>query len=136
MEHYQRVRLDGLIDMVTEELDPLDELFGEMSRLVDRYNETSTRFTLNSDAPRRAYRRTSEVLLGRKVWELINQEYGRKFPGLSLLDLVDRDDVPWETLIDTDRPEVRDAVSSSPKQSSQSCGRSSALANRDRHRAT
>jgi transcriptional regulator with XRE-family HTH domain len=110
MEHYQRVRLDGLIDMVTEELDPLDELFGEMSRLVDRYNETSTRYTLNSDAPRRAYRRTSEVLLGRKIWELINQEYGRKFPGLSLLDLVDRDDVPWETLIDTDRPEVRDAV--------------------------
>ena len=110
MEHYQQVRLDGFIDMVTKELDPLDELFGEMSRLVDRYNETSTRFTLNSDAPRRAYRRTSEVLVGRKVWELINQEYDRKFPGLSLLDLVDRDDVPWESLIDTDRPEVRDAV--------------------------
>lgn len=45
MEHCQRVRLDGLIDMVTEELDP-----------------------------------------------------------------VDRNDVPWETLADTDRPEVRDAV--------------------------
>lgn len=110
MEHYQQVRLDSLIDMVTEELDSLDELFGEMSRLVDRYNETSTRFTLNSDAPRRAYRQTSEVLLGRKVWELINAEYGRKSPGLSLLELVDRDDVPWESLIDTDRPAVRDAV--------------------------
>jgi len=35
---------------------------------------------------------------------------GRKFPGLSLLDLVDRDDVPWESLIDTDRSEVREAV--------------------------
>jgi hypothetical protein len=49
-------------------------------------------------------------LLGRKVWELINQKCGRKFPGLSLLDLVDCDDVPWESLIGTDRPEVRDAV--------------------------
>ena len=34
------------------ELDPLDELFGEMSRLVERYKETSTRFALNHDAPR------------------------------------------------------------------------------------
>jgi transcriptional regulator with XRE-family HTH domain len=110
LEHYQRVRLDGLIDMVTEELDPLDELFAEMGRLVERYNTAATRFSLNADVPRRAYRRTSEVLLGRKVWELIDAEYGRKFPGLTLLDLVDRDDVPWESLIDTDRPEVRDAI--------------------------
>lgn len=81
-----------------------------MGRLVERYNAAATRFSLNADVPRRAYRRTSEVLLGRKVWELINAEYGRKFPGLTLLDLVDRDDVPWESLIDTDRPEVRDAI--------------------------
>lgn len=67
LRHYQRVRLDGLIDILTEELDPLDELFGEMGRLVERYHETATRLSLNSDAPRRVYRRTSDVLLGRKV---------------------------------------------------------------------
>lgn len=110
LDHYQRVRLDGLIDMVTEELDPLDEMFAEMGRLVERYNTAATRFSLNADVPQRAYRRTSEVLLGRKVWQLINAECGRKFPGLTLLDLVDRDDVRWESLIDTDRPEAREAI--------------------------
>lgn len=40
---------------------------------------------------------------------MIKAEYGRNFPSLRLLDLVDRN-APWESLIDTDRPEVRDAI--------------------------
>ena len=102
--------LDGLIDMVVEERDPLDDLFDEMKRPFERYESLQTRFALMADAPRRAYRRTSEVVLGRKVWGLIAEECGNSFPGSLLVDLVDRNDVPWESLIHTDRPEVRDAI--------------------------
>ena len=110
LDHYQHLRRDALVDMVTEERDALDELFAEMQRLLERYHLTETRYALNSDAPRRAYRRTSEVLLGKKVWELISDELGDEAGRSALVDLVERDDVPWESLIDTDRPEVRDAV--------------------------
>ena len=108
--HFEGRRLDGLIDMVVEERDPLDDLFDEMKRLFERCESLQTRFALMADTPRRAYRRTSEVILGRKVWELIAEEYGNSFPGSSLVDLADRNDVPWESLIRTDRPEVRDAI--------------------------
>ncbi len=110
IEHYQHLRRDALVDMVTEDRDALDELFAEMQRLLERYHLTETRYALNSDAPRRAYRRTSEVLLGKNVWELINEELSSEAGGSALLDLVDRDDVPWESLINTDRPEVRGAI--------------------------
>lgn len=50
------------------------------------------------------------MIRGRKVWELIAEKHGNDFPGSSLIDLVDRTDVPWESLINTDRPEVRDAI--------------------------
>ena len=108
--HFEGRRLDGLIDMVEEERNPLDDLFDEMKRLLERYESLQTRFALMADTPRRAYRRTSEVILGRKVWELIAEKHGNDFPGSSLIDLVDRTDVPWESLINTDRPEVRDAI--------------------------
>ena len=111
LDHYQHLRRDALVDMVTEERDALDQLFAEMmQRLLERYHLTETRYALNSDAPRRAYRRTSEVLLGKKVWELISEELGDEAGDSPLVDLVDRDDVPWESLIDTERPEVRDAI--------------------------
>ncbi len=106
IEHYQHLRRDALVDMVTEERDALDELFAEMQRLLDRYHLSETRYALNSDTPRRAYRRTSEVLLGRKVWELIAD----KIEQSALLELVDRDDVPLEALIDIDDPRVRSAI--------------------------
>ena len=108
--HFEGRRLDGLIDIVVEERDPLDDLFDEMKRLFERYESLQTRFVLMADTPRRAYRRTSEVILGRRIWELIAEEYGNSFPGSPLVDLVDRIDVPWESLVHTDRPEMRDAI--------------------------
>lgn len=96
--------------MVEEERNPLDDLFDEMKRLLERYESLQTRFALMADTPRRAYLRTSEVILVHKVWELIAEKHGNDFPGSSLIDLADRTDVPWESLINTDRPEVRDAI--------------------------
>ena len=50
------------------------------------------------------------MVLGRKVWELIAEEDGNSFAGLSMVALVDRNDLPWEWPVHTDRPEVRDAI--------------------------
>lgn len=109
-EHFRQQRVDGLLDLVAEERDHLDELFLDMKTLVERYETRTMRYSIMGDTPRKAYRRTAEVLLGKKVWELINEEYGRKVPGLALDSLVDHENVPWEELVNTDRPEVRDAV--------------------------
>ncbi len=108
-DHFQQQRLDGLIDLVTEERDQLDGLFDEMRRLVERYESHEMTYSLAADTPRRAYRRTAEVLLGKKIWELINERSRTEHP-TALTDLVERDDVPWEEIIDLDRPEVREAV--------------------------
>jgi len=109
-EHFRQQRVDGLLDLVAEERDHLDDLFLQMKDLVDRYETKTMRYSIMGDTPRKAYRRTAEVLLGKKVWELINDEYGRKVPGLALDSLIDHENVPWEELINTDRPEVKEAV--------------------------
>ncbi len=109
-EHFRQQRVDGLLDLVAEERDHLDDLFLQMKDLVDRYETKTMRYSIMGDTPRKAFRRTAEVRLGKKVWELINKEYGRKVPRLALDSLIDHDNVPWEELINTARPEVRDAV--------------------------
>ena len=68
---FEGCRLDSLIAIVVEERDPLDDLFNKMERPFERYESLQIRFALMADVPRRAYRRSSEVILGRMVWELI-----------------------------------------------------------------
>lgn len=110
LTHFEGRRLDLLIDLIVEERDPLDDLFAELRRIVDRYESVPTIQAMASDAPRRAYRNASEMILGKKVWGLIHEATKEQLPGPALFDLVNKNDVPWESLIDTDRSEVRDAI--------------------------
>ncbi len=88
----------------------MDELFGQMKELVESYDTHSMQLSLAGDLPRRVFRRSAEALLGERVWELIHDAHGDILPAPAFDSLTNRVDVPWDQLIDTDRPEVRNAI--------------------------
>lgn len=110
LSHFEGRRTDMIIDLIVEERDGLDDFFAGLKQAVERYESLPSIFALAADSPRHAYRNTSEMILGEKVWQLIHEATKEQLPGPALFDLVIHKDVPWESLIDTDRPDVRDAV--------------------------
>lgn len=112
-EHYAAFRRDALQDILPEEHSELEAVFVEMTRLTDLYAKVKKRMALSSDTPRQTYRHVSEVVLGEHIFEVLSNDYQddmKAFDHDALLTVAEQDQVPWEDLIDTDDPTVRDAI--------------------------
>lgn len=109
-KHFEAVRKDQLTDMVVSERDHIETIFDQMRELVAKFDEAETGFALAPGRPRRAYRNISQVVVGREVFGVIQTDRTLGRERSSLLSVVDRDEVPWEEIIDTEDPAVQDAI--------------------------
>lgn len=108
-DHFVKFRHDSLVDFVAQEYDSLTGFMDEMQEFVDRYQEVKQRMLLVQDVPRRAYRNVAAAVIGERVWHQLNAESGAgQMP--HLLTLMNRDDVPWDHIIDLEDEAVREAL--------------------------
>lgn len=114
-QHLEETRLLAIQELGYREVGTIERLIGDMRDLVGKFDGVLAR-TISGNVemaafmdwkPTQVYRKTSEVILGRAMFGLVNdQETSRPWLGL----LLSREDLPLEDWIDTDDPELRARV--------------------------
>lgn len=112
-EHYLALRRNVLADHVKIEYTALEDFYDQMGELMTTYEEVKRRKELVADIPRRPFRNVSELVLGGHIYNALARDYqgiSPRYDHGDLLGLAQRDDVPWESIIDTKNEDVKKAI--------------------------
>lgn len=112
-EHYLAIRRDVLADHVAVERTKLEEFYEQMAGLMATFKEAERRMELSANYPRTPQKNISGMILGDKLFHVLKQDHRigqKRMNHMELFQLVQRDDVPWEEIIDTTDSDVRAAI--------------------------
>ncbi len=114
--HLEATRLLAIQELAWREASTIEQLVGELRDVVAKFDgvfESVVPRDVEMAAfmewkPSQVYRKTSDVLLGKTLFNHLFDRQDRPRPGLSLL--LSRGDLPLEDWIDTDDPELMKRV--------------------------